>query len=599
MGWRQFLLGKEHVRVCSQSTSLDSLGTPPKQADGWAQALVEGALTQSSADPVVLNKQTVHDLELFRTFDHCTQQSVAAALDRTVTRCGGHVLRQILRRPLHDRARLERRRDALRCLSGLQICQLDELLETLRKHEADALWLLQEDHEELGSLLNLVHFTTWMTRPLNNMSSVVDLYNLWRKRISPMLCASGPLLYALLPFLILRMWLGIRIPMASYLRMLWHSSWMLHGAGTHGMCLTVGSMALSVIMYFQGVLTSLDLATLVSRVTSYVTRRVDSAVAYACAAQKLQRQVDPALRDLYRDLPLDIDTDALIRFRKTLWPSSLRLSRSPSAALAFVNDDSPANLFDRRALRAGLLATSVVDWALGVAKLGLSADNRVCWATFDAPHGHMELQGLLHPCIDPASGVRNDLFTKGQSIVVTGPNAGGKSTLVKALGLAVLCAQSLTLVSATSARISPVSFLATHINVPDRTGAASLFQAQLGHICDILKDTERQTSSLVIADELFNSTNPAEGEVAAWAMARALFRRKSCVVVVTTHFKRVAESLSKEGEVQALCVEDFRVTPGVSDQVSGLRLLRQRVQKHLPETDHAALGSDLDNWVLL
>jgi hypothetical protein len=604
-------LGKEHAETCEYIRRLETEGTTEDE-DAHAHALVEEAWIpggEEGGGGGVLHKHVEFDLELFATFEH-SHDAVIQALDHTTTAGGRKVLERILTAPLRDHTALERRQESLKCLAGRKRPQTLD-----REQERDALWLLRECNQTtqvksqsttFATLLDIVRFTTWLTRPLNRVPVALDVYNMYRRILSPALHIAGPLLYALIPYLIVRVWMGLPIPITTYLKVMWRSGFLVH---QHGVLVTIGSMLLSTLLYIQGAFAGLDLAMMARHVTRYVTRRVSSAMDFAHNARCVLRACGPHIHPSNLHIDMCIPPEPLKRFHTTLWPSRERLARSPDSALAmFCNPGA----FDADAFRAGLLATYVADCAMGIARLSmLQPSSSYCWTSFEGAKrggGGLKFQGLLHPCLPPDGDVvRNDVTLEGHAeegdrhFVITGPNAGGKSTLIKALGLGVLCSQTLTLACAQSATLCPVSFLATHINVPDRTGTASLFQAQLAHISDILhRLSQTPERALIIADELFNSTNPAEGEAAAWAIARALFRRGEGVnVVLTTHFRRMAEELSTLSGVHAARMESYRLQDGISDQRAALQLLRDAIKGALPPHDSDSLDLDLETWVLL
>ena len=63
--------------------------------------------------------------------------------------------------------------------------------------------------------------------------------------------------------------------------------------------------------------------------------------------------------------------------------------------------------------------------------------------------------------------------------IITGPNAGGKSTFIKSLCLAIIFSQTLTVAPSSKFALTPFSLISTYLNIPDAKGKESLFEAEM------------------------------------------------------------------------------------------------------------------------
>ena len=121
-----------------------------------------------------------------------------------------------------------------------------------------------------------------------------------------------------------------------------------------------------------------------------------------------------------------------------------------------------------------------------------------------------------HLVADPASATANDLSLglPGRNTtlhLLTSPNAGGKSTLLKTLGTAVVTSRALGL--ALGRRFvwrRPVGHLDTLLQLRDEGGKASLYQAELHRVARVVERlgaADDADPTLVLIDEMFNTTN--------------------------------------------------------------------------------------------
>jgi DNA mismatch repair protein MutS len=162
--------------------------------------------------------------------------------------------------------------------------------------------------------------------------------------------------------------------------------------------------------------------------------------------------------------------------------------------------------------------------------------------------------GVWHPCLDYAHVIKNDVLAGRMArappgILLTGPNAGGKSTLLKSSLICVLLAQTLTIAPAAACHLTPFALINSHMNVPDCKGMASLFEAEMRrakHYIDSVKALHvTNTAAFIVMDEIFSSTNPVEGMSGAYSVAKQLVKNDHCICIVSTHFTYLAK-LSKD-----------------------------------------------------
>lgn len=182
------------------------------------------------------------------------------------------------------------------------------------------------------------------------------------------------------------------------------------------------------------------------------------------------------------------------------------------------------------------------------AKGKLSADMRAVEPEMNT-QGYMKLVRARNPLLDQEECVPLDLELGGanRGIVITGPNTGGKTVVVKTVGLFTLMACSGLHVPCEEAKICMRSQVLCDIGDGQSiTDNLSTFSA---HICNVLEILRKVTSeSLVILDELGSGTDPAEGMGIAVAILEEL-RQSGCMFLATTHYPEVKNYAGEHEEI--------------------------------------------------
>jgi DNA mismatch repair protein MutS2 len=192
--------------------------------------------------------------------------------------------------------------------------------------------------------------------------------------------------------------------------------------------------------------------------------------------------------------------------------------------------------------------------ALGFYDRTRAAGLPVCFPELVTPEQPRELLGLFNPLL-LGSGLRPvpcDIVTDRHdtTLLVTGPNSGGKTRLLQSVGLAQLLAQSGLFVPARAARMAPCAGLVVSLIQETR---ADQTEGRLGiELMRIRALFERlPPGALVLLDELCSGTNPSEGEEIVELVIRTLTRLRP-QGFITTHFLEFAARLERERKIADL-----------------------------------------------
>ncbi len=199
-------------------------------------------------------------------------------------------------------------------------------------------------------------------------------------------------------------------------------------------------------------------------------------------------------------------------------------------------------------LTSVLSAIGELDALLSIATLVReyqNLENHYCYATYEklGSGPHLSIEGFWHPNLQPNRAIANSIELGGKmarNMTITGPNAGGKSTIIKGIVLASLFAQTITVVPAKAIHLTPFAHLNTYLNIVEDAGnALSQHRAEVRRANELITQImhlKENEYALTVMDEMFRCTNPAAGAAAAYGIGKELGKCPSSLLILATHY---------------------------------------------------------------
>jgi hypothetical protein len=186
--------------------------------------------------------------------------------------------------------------------------------------------------------------------------------------------------------------------------------------------------------------------------------------------------------------------------------------------------------------------------------------------------------------IDEENIITNDCDLE-KNMIITGPNASGKTTTLKSTLINILLSQQIGFGCFEKLKFSPYHNIHCYLNIPDTSGRDSLFQAEARRCKEIIDSIEDNEDELhfCIFDELYSGTNPEEAVDSAAAFMDYIVKNDNTTCLLTTHYIKLCKKMKKNKKFQNYnmisikkknnLLYTYKLTKGISKIKGGFKVL--------------------------
>ncbi len=210
-------------------------------------------------------------------------------------------------------------------------------------------------------------------------------------------------------------------------------------------------------------------------------------------------------------------------------------------------------------------------------------DKKIAFATYQKKK-KTTFKKAYYAALIHGKPIKNDI-KMDKNLIITGPNASGKTTTLKTALINVILTQQFGCGFYKSGNMVPYQHIHCYLNIPDTSGRDSLFQAEARRckdIIDVIKANKKDRHFCVF-DELYSGTNPDEAVMSANAFMEYLVKFENVKCILTTHFIAVCKKLSSHSRIENYQMEttpmgdSFNYTyvlkKGISEVRGGIKVL--------------------------
>jgi tRNA A37 threonylcarbamoyladenosine biosynthesis protein TsaE len=421
---------------------------------------------------------------------------------------------KLVKHPINDKELLEKRQNT--------IINYDIDIEILKEYENDILWIYKIAEEiNNNSSIEILFPSTFIINYINYIEQVLDLYHLYKIYFIPATSILYPLSAFIAPYLYLTNYLKMNISITSYIEIFYNIIKLLFKTtGNFRADITKFiSIFLYVSVYLYNMYQTYEIALFLHNTKYKLHSKMQGLVHFIRHSQNIMK-----------NLPSNIIAPY---FNISETYQRININNSMTDIYRIWKDDSIKK--DISSLLKTIYAVDVIET---INKLLLTGE----WSKVSYSN-----QTLLWDAKNPI--LKDDQIANpinlDKNIIVTGPNAGGKTTYVKTILANVILAQTIGITYSLRSQIILYDTINSFMRVSDILGTRSYFEAEAEYCLNMIKKavdiSNKNKKGLFLMDEPMHSTPPTEGMATAYAVIEYLSKLNGITLIITTHFHRLVK----------------------------------------------------------
>ena len=421
---------------------------------------------------------------------------------------------KLIKHPLNDREILIRRQNA--CVDY----HID--IEILKDYEDDILWIYKISEEiNDNSSIEILFPSSFIISYINYFEFLLDSYHMYKIYFIPITSILYPVSTFFAPYFYLKNYMKLDITFSSYINTIYYIiSVLLRTTGNFRQDLTkFVTLFLYVGIYLYNMYQTYEIAVFLYNTKQKLHEKMDGLVKFVKHSLNITKNVSKTALDPFFDIDKDfhnIDINNSMTDIYKIWKDEKLKTQLSDLLKTIYGIDVLYSINN-------LLLSN--DWSVPEYK-----NDTTLWA---AKNPILNNEQISNP------------INLDKSIIVTGPNAGGKTTYVKTILSNVILSQTFGITYSLKSNMIIYDTINSFMRVSDELGNKSYFEAEAEYCLNMINKAkllnENGEKGLFLMDEPMHSTPPTEGMATAYAVIEYLSKISGISLIITTHFHKLVE----------------------------------------------------------
>ena len=475
----------------------------------------------ASKKQIILNKIITDDIITGNKIDISDDVYKDTGIDKWISQLpvleGSQILiEKLIRHPINDKALLVKRQNTM--------ITYDIDIEILKEYENDILWIYKIAEEiNNNASIEILFPSTFIINYINYIEQVLDLYHLYKIYFIPATSILYPLSTFIAPYVYLTNYMKMDISFASYLEIFYNILQLLfRTTGNFRADITkFVSIFMYIGVYLYNMYQTYEIALFLHNTKHKLHAKMQGLVHFVRHSQNIMK-----------NLPTNLIAP-FFNIKETY--QRISINNSMTDIYRIWKDDGLKG--DLSSLLKTIYAVDAIDTINKLLLSGTGEWSRVAYGDrtllWDAKNPVLNITQVANP------------VNLDKNIIVTGPNAGGKTTYVKTILANVILGHTVGITYSVRSQMILYDTINSFMRVTDILGTRSYFEAEAEYCLNMIKKaveiSATQKRGLFLMDEPMHSTPPTEGMATAYAVIEYLSKLEGITLIITTHFHKLVK----------------------------------------------------------
>jgi len=397
----------------------------------------------------------------------------------------------------------------------------DTDIELLKDYESDVLWIFKiADEIKENSAIEILFPSSFIISYMNYVEQLLDLYHIYKIYLIPITTLIYPLSTIFVPYYYLNNYLHMNISVSVYLGMFWNIIKMMFRTtgDLRADLMRITTFFLYIFLYVYNIYQTFEIALFLYDTKHKLSTKMSGLMKFVKHSQHILKNIEHSIikpffncDDSYKDLYIHNSMTYIYK----LWKEDIFKNKIIS-------------------LLKSIYAIDVIDSIFKLSFTGeysypsFNNDKTIMW---NAKNPILTYDQIPNP------------VNLEKNIIITGPNAGGKTTYVKTILANIILAQTFGMTYSLKSNVVLYDTINSFMRISDILGSKSYFEVEAEYCLNMMKKAEEISQEgkrgLFLMDEPMHSTPPTEGMATAYAVSEYLSNLPGINMIITTHFHKL------------------------------------------------------------